>query len=428
MPTSEFFFLDPQLTSRPDGYNHTYLVCLVSALMILVPADAAWALRVSRKSKEAPQVLQWHLWLLRAQIAVVYFFGGIAKINGDWLRAVPLRTWLSRRSHYPVIGDWLGRDSGAYFFSYSGLLFDLLVVPLLLHRKTRVPALAAALVFHLLNAWIFGIGIFPWFMLFATTLFFDADWPRQVWSKLRSDIEARRTIRLWPVGFATVLPYFLLREKATLPCVASGVAALLIVYGPQLSKSPGQAQPSVLRLPQALVLGFAATWVAIQIVIPLRHHLIPGDVAWTEEGHRFSWRMKLRQKTGEAVFFVERPTTGETIVIYPAQELTSKQYWKMVGNPHFLQQYAHHLATQYAGEDDAVPIVRANASVSLNGRPYRPLVDASANLAASRSFLLRHQPWITETNDPPPKGRGSPIPPRVSGLVPIEYRGSPEPR
>lgn len=33
-----------------------------------------------------------------------------------------------------------------------------------------------------------------------------------------------------------------------------------------------------------------------QILYPLRHHLYPGDVTWNELGHRYSWRMKLRDK------------------------------------------------------------------------------------------------------------------------------------
>ena len=34
----------------------------------------------------------------------------------------------------------------------------------------------------------------------------------------------------------------------------------------------------------------------VQILVPLRLHLYEGDVKWTEYGHKFSWRMKLRTK------------------------------------------------------------------------------------------------------------------------------------
>ena len=44
-------------------------------------------------------------------------------------------------------------------------------------------------------------------------------------------------------------------------------------------------------------------YVAFQLLVPLRHWLYPGDVNWTDEGHRFSWRMKLRYKErGQSTF------------------------------------------------------------------------------------------------------------------------------
>src|SRR5436190_7133025 len=63
--------------------------------------------------------------------------------------------------------------------SYFSLIFDLLVVPFLLNRKTRLPAFIIAIVFHLINAKIFEIGIFPWLMIALTTIYFSPDWFRR---------------------------------------------------------------------------------------------------------------------------------------------------------------------------------------------------------------------------------------------------------
>src|SRR5690606_1826529 len=64
--------------------NHMYLVSLISFLMILVPAHRAFSvdawLRPKLRSETAPT---WALWLLRAQVGIPYFYGGIAKLNGD---------------------------------------------------------------------------------------------------------------------------------------------------------------------------------------------------------------------------------------------------------------------------------------------------------------------------------------------------------
>jgi len=35
-------------------------------------------------------------------------------------------------------------------------------------------------------------------------------------------------------------------------------------------------------------------------LVPLRHLLYPGYVSWNEQGHRFAWQMKLRDKEGFA--------------------------------------------------------------------------------------------------------------------------------
>src|SRR5436190_11597243 len=160
--------------------NHLYLVCLVSLLLVFLPANRAASLdsrwEIVRGCQSAPS---WTLWLLRAQIGLVYFFGGIAKLNGDWLRGEPIRDWLAARSTLPIVGQWLTHDAAAWIFAYGGLCFDLLIVPALLWKRTRVWAFMAAVLFHLTNAAVFNIGIFPWFMIAATTVYFEPDWPRR---------------------------------------------------------------------------------------------------------------------------------------------------------------------------------------------------------------------------------------------------------
>ena len=117
--------------------------------------------------------------MLRFQVAVPYVYGGIAKLNGDWLAGEPVRTWLAERSAQSVLGPWLAQEWLVFTLCYGGLAFDLAIVPLLLWRRTRALALAAALGFHLANAYLFTIGIFPWLMIAATLLFLPPDWPRR---------------------------------------------------------------------------------------------------------------------------------------------------------------------------------------------------------------------------------------------------------
>ncbi len=51
------------------------------------------------------RVGRWAYLLLRAQLGLVYFFAGFAKLNADWLlSAEPLRTWLPVHADAPLIG------------------------------------------------------------------------------------------------------------------------------------------------------------------------------------------------------------------------------------------------------------------------------------------------------------------------------------
>src|SRR6185503_2026118 len=276
------------------------LISLVSLLMVFIPAhhafslDARWGF--TRPSDTAPA---WALWLLRAQVGLVYLFGGVAKLNSDWLQGEPVRGWLAPHAGLPVVGPWMGQEWLVWVFAYGGLFFDLAVTPALLWRRTRPWAFAAAVLFHLTNSVVFRIGIFPWFMIAATSLFFAPDWPRR-WL---------RTPRQSTAGVARGGG-----EKPRSWTVSRKVLALL------------------------------GTYLAVQSLVPLRHFLYQGNVNWTEEGHRFSWRMKLRDKVGEARFFVTAKDTGDTRAADPTRYLTAAQLDEMSTRPDMILQFAHHLA------------------------------------------------------------------------------------
>src|SRR5687767_2174467 len=177
--------------------NHYYLISLISFLLIFLPAHRAASLdawlRPAIACETAPA---WTLWLLRAQIGIPYFFGGIAKLNADWLRCEPMRQGMAEphRTAIPLLGQFFTQEWMVVLFSYGGLLLDLCIVPLLLWRRTRFSAFLLALSFHFLNSIMFNIGIFPWFMILATLVFFEPDWPRRL---------AQRVLARLPQRFAS---------------------------------------------------------------------------------------------------------------------------------------------------------------------------------------------------------------------------------
>ncbi len=131
----------------------------------------------------------------------------------------------------------------------------------------------------------------------------------------------------------------------------------------------------------------------------MRHWLYPGSVAWTDEGHRFSWRMKLRDKEGAAAFQITDPETGQSWTANLGRYLPRWQYNEMVERPDMLQQFAQYLGDQETQPGHARVQVRVDAEISLNGRRRQPMIDPGVDLGAiPRS--LRPASWITELTAP----------------------------
>jgi vitamin K-dependent gamma-carboxylase len=338
--------------------NHAYLTCLISFLMIFVPANGAFSidarLRPSLRADTAPA---WGLYLLRAQFALVYLYGGIAKLDLDWLQGYPLRHWLRGQA---VMGPLVTADWGIRLFSYGGLLFDLLVVPLLLWRRTRPYAFAAAVTFHLMNHFFFThIAIFPFLAIATTALFFSPDWPRRFARWLRPN------------------------------------------RAPSSPAAPAQPEPSP-RMRRAVRV-FVWTYMAIQVALPLRHWLYPGNASWTEEGNFFAWRMMLSTKSGTCVFRVRDGATGREWEVNPYRKLTFRQAYEMSEHPDRILQFAHQLASELRAQGYDQIEVRADARASLNGRELQALIDPSVDLA-KQPRTWRPYTWIVPNTAPrPPK-------------------------
>lgn len=345
------------LLDQANYLNHLYLICVLSLLMVFVPAHRAFSVDAALRPRLRAQVAPaWALWLLRFQIAVPYFFGGIAKLNPDWLLdAQPMRLWLAERTDFPGIGRWFTEPWMAYVMSWGGFLLDLLVVPLLLWRRTRLVAFAFVAAFHLTNFGLFEIGVFPWLMLAGTLIFFPPE-------------AFRRVLR--PV----------------------------LGPGPEAAAAAGAARAGAGARGQRAILVALALHVAVQVLVPLRHLLYPGPVSWTEEGHNFSWHMKLRDKVAEARFFIEDPDAGVTREVRLRDHLSSRQIRKMSTRPDMIVQFAHHLAALERAAGRPNVAVRAHVLVSLNGRPPRLLVDPDVDLArevrslAPRRYLRPLEP------------------------------------
>lgn len=329
-----------ELIDIANYLNHYYLTSLIALLLAATPSDRAFALRPSPH----PTIPAAAHHLLRAQFALVWLYAGLAKLDPDWLiRAEPLRTWLAARADLPLIGPLLAAPPTAWIMSWAGAAFDLTIPFLLLHPRTRRPAFLLAAAFHLTVWALFPIGIFTPLMLLGATLFFPPDWPR--------------------------------RRPHPLP-----------------------ATPHPIPRP---ALALAALYLTLQLLIPLRHHLYPGPVNWTEEGFRFAWRVMLIHKTGRAEFRVV--TDDHTRVVHPAEHLTALQHEQMVTQPDLIHAFAHELARRARARGHRDVRVYADAWVSLNGRPARRIIDPTIDLAAEpRATFAPARSILPLADDTPP--------------------------
>lgn len=341
--------------------NHFYLISLISFVIIFLPANRAASLdSLLFKNIRSQTVPSWSLWLVRFMLAVPYFYGGVAKINKDWFQGQPLDSWLKADASIPIVGPYLDERWMILGLSYSGLLLDLLIVPALLYKRTRVMGFIAIFFFHLLNDQMFIIGIFPWFMMFATTLFFHPSWPRRVYNALRSEKKS------WALKIAS--------REAILPPI-------------NLSKSQ-----------KALLIGMTC-WASFQMLYPLRHYAIPGNVSWTEEGHRFAWHMKLRTKRGMGTYKIENIKTGQIEEVKARDFMPGWQAKKLEAKPILIWDFCQKLKKEYAKKGQEVRIY-ADVQAKLNGRPYQQLIDPEVDLAAQPRPLIPPQSWILPLKTP----------------------------
>lgn len=339
--------------------NHFYLVVLLSFVLIFIPANRYYSIDAKIwKNIKSPVIESWCLWLVRFMIAVPYFFGGIAKINPDWLQGYPLRIWLLSDTDFPIIGPYFTEYWMILVMSYSGLFLDLFIVPALLWKKTRKVGFIAIALFHVMNSELFTIGIFPWFMMLATTLFFDPSWPRN----FRNFIKNQNKLVISKEDLFQFENY------------VTGVKRKPILIG-------------------------LAIFCGLQIVLPFRHLAIPGNVHWTEEGHRYSWHMKLRSKRGYTTFFVKDKQNGETTEVDLYSYLQDWQIDDMDGKPYMIWEFADFLKEEYSLMGIEIEVY-VDALASLNGRKYQHIIDPNVDLTQQSKPYFGYASWILPLTTP----------------------------
>jgi len=344
-----------ELMDKTTYLNHYYLVSCISFLMIFLPCSTYFALDSGKNIK----IPQWTIDSLKFLIIIVYIYAGLAKINSDWLiHAQPLKIWLRAKYTIPLIGETLLQKNFSYYlFSWGGMLYDCTIPFLLIFKKTRNFAFFMVVVFHVMTRILFPpIGMFPYIMIFSCIIFFDSALHKKILYFIRS------IFRLKNINNEKFIsdPKSFMRNKLVIPILS--------------------------------------VFFILQILIPLRSNLYPGELFWNEQGYRFSWRVMLIEKTGYTTFKVVDNSTNKFQLIENMEFLTPFQEKQMSFQPDMILEYAHYLGDTFKKRGFNDVSVYADSYVTLNGRPSKRFIDPEVDLYKQKNDL-KHKTWIIPIKD-----------------------------
>ncbi len=320
--------------------NHYYFVSIICFLLILVPANACFSVDSWRNPNlQRLKVPAWTIWIFQFQLAIVYIYAGIAKINHTWLiEAMPLKIWLPANDKFPLIGWIFTLKITPYLFSWIGMLYDCSIVFFLLWRKTRLMAYIVVVIFHILTGLLFQIGVFPLVMISSTLIFFSEKWHEKLITKLITWFH-------FPIHSQDNFD-----KNTTIKAIPTFIKLILYLHIP------------------------------FQLLFPFRYLLYDGNLLWTEQGYRFSWRVMLMEKAGTATFYVKDSLTNKEGEVVNSEFLTADQEKQMAMQPDMILQFAKFLAKHYEKQGVVNPQVRVETYITINAKPSKLLINPAINL------------------------------------------------
>ncbi|WP_136466929.1 HTTM domain-containing protein [Flagellimonas onchidii] len=331
------------LMQKTSYNNHYYLLMLLAYIMAFFPAgkDYSWDAK-QNPNHRSHSMHNWVRWTIILQLFIVYTYASVAKLYADWLDFSIVELLMKSKKDYFLIGDLLQQKWVHKIVGVFGIVFDLLIVPALLWKPTRKIAFGFSIFFHLFNSIVFQIGIFPYLSLAFTVFFFPPQTIRNIFLK-------PKTVTI--------------ETSSELAKHTKWIVSALSIY------------------------------FTIQLLLPLRHHTFKDDVLWTEEGHRLSWRMMLRSRSGNIRFKVVDTATKKAEYVNLNDYLTKKQKRKVATYPDFAWQFAQRLKKEYAQKGQNIQVFVIN-KVKVNQGKYHEFIDPKVDLANVPWKHFSHNEWI----------------------------------
>lgn len=365
------------------------------------------------------EIYYWKLWTMQFLYMVPYFFGGIAKMQWDWVvRQQPIRNWVVGSMQEPGahFKNWLLKTPiMPYFLCWGGVLFDL-SEPVILFSVTtivtvmtnkysvkilNVPKLsqhlssdelkklsstkrvmffiaqhrfaflaltfAGSLSFNCINKWFMDIGVFPYAMIWSLVMFLPPGTLNTYLCRVsisKSSIQIKKMTKKSSVENAKQQSV----DSSRLPPFEA-LSPSRKLYGPI----------------------FVACFVIFHVLYPIRSKIFsPPFVSWHEEGHLHAWNMKLRSKHGFSMLHVSYidhddpkrrvQTKTYAMLLDPSIGETKAQKAVYDEHPYYYHNYLKYLRKVHmlAGYD--LVKITSSGCFELNERPSQKMYKEDVNI------------------------------------------------
>ena len=325
--------------------NHFYLFFWLCVVLGWIKADSHATVRHVLSKRTSELVPMWHYSVLQFLVALPYFFGGIAKLESDWLSGRIPQIMVQEASKSNAFVSLFPQELMAAVVNYGGILYDLGIVFILWLPRWRWYAIAAVLFFNITNGQVlFGdIGIFPYFMILSTLVF--------------------------------IVP----RPYVSLPSVLKDATV-------QRSHTPQW---------QWMILGVL---VIFHLFLPIRAKLL-SNPEWYGPGSKFAWRMKMQtNKITKFDWYLEDTRTGARGPVEVKNFLSTNQYNGFLNDPRNILHLARYVQQQAIKQNGHPNLsVHADIETSFNGHKPQMIVTSDTDLTAM-ALSADTKAWLVSLN------------------------------
>ncbi|KAF6204951.1 hypothetical protein GE061_019117 [Apolygus lucorum] len=343
------------LLDKTAWNNHSYLFGILGFLFLFSDAHRYWSYDAwTGRAAKVTSIPVWNYAILRFQLFVLYFYAGLKKIDGDWLTGQSMTHLATHWVFDPMRIFLTFHQIDLWIIHVFGFLLDLTAGFLMYINSTRPVASLFLTSFHLMNAQMFYIGMFPYVCLATMPLFFDNNWPRKVaqrWSESTSTTALKKKTE---------------KENMT-------------VNG---------------HIKRKLVAAGFLCHVVLQLFLPYSHCITKGYNNWTNGLYGYSWDMMVHTWSSTLTTIkIENKDNGEDIYLSPTAWVTTDKWYK---HADMAYQYAHCLKRHI----DATEAEMKNYSLhfdiwmSLNGRFQQRMYDPKVDILEAPWSPFHRTPWV----------------------------------